>query len=143
MNESRHQDESRLSRPHWERSKLCQGPRDSSGSFAMIFWGFGCEEESRNFKDFDMLCIILSLFYHSIKKMFRRNLSQIPWHQRQHVKECASPGPIVPQTISNTCSKSTVGQQAGGRILRYPNIFAFQASETWNGTPFLHNIAKL
>ena len=62
-----------------------QGPWDSRGSFAMILWGFGPEEESRSFKTFDILYIILSLFYHQFKKkLFRRNFSQIPWHQMQH-----------------------------------------------------------
>lgn len=69
--------------PHRECSmtRLHQEPWDSRGSFAMILWGFGPEEESRNFKSFDILCIILFPF----NCKFKKNCSEeIFRHQMQH-----------------------------------------------------------
>ena len=95
--EDRHQFESQLAQlwfpqallrknfsphPGCSVNQLHQEPWESRGSFAMILWGFGPEEEIRNFKSFDILCIILSPFNRKFKKkkkrLFRRNFSQIP-----------------------------------------------------------------
>ena len=99
--ENRHQFESQLAqlwfpqdllrknfipRPECSVNQLHQEPWDSRGSFAMILWGFGPEEEGSNFESFDILCTILSPFNRKLKKKKAVQKKFFPntQHQMQH-----------------------------------------------------------